>query len=191
MSDTRTRMIDATSQLLRRQGVGATGVQQVIDVSGAPRGSLYHHFPGGKHEMVAEAVRRSGELGAQRIEALGATATSRREVVDHFIEEFEESLKLSAYADGCPIATVALETAGAPGATTDAVAAAFTAWIGAFSALLERDGLDRQAADDLATDVLTHVEGAILLSKALKSTRPLELARHTVDTLLTLNGVAT
>ena len=101
------------------------------------------------------------------------------------------SLKLSDFADGCPIATVALEVAGTPGATTDAVAAAFAAWIGAFSALLERDGLGREAADELATDVLTHVEGAILLSKALRSTRPLELARRTVDTLLTLSGVGT
>jgi TetR/AcrR family transcriptional repressor of lmrAB and yxaGH operons len=184
-------MIDATSQLLRRQGVGATGVQQVIDVSGAPRGSLYHHFPGGKHEMVAEAVQRSGQLGAERIEALGATATGQREVVDRFIEEFEVSLKLSDFADGCPIATVALEVAGTPGAMSDAVARAFAAWIGAFSTLLERDGLDRQTADDLATDVLTHVEGAILLSKALRSTRPLELARRTVHTLLTTNGVGT
>ena len=163
----------------------------MIDVSGAPRGSLYHHFPGGKNQLVAEAVRRSAELGAERIEMLGATAQGPREVVDRFIEEFEESLTLSDFADGCPIATVALETAGTPGATTDAVAAAFDSWIRAFSALLEADGLGHRIAIDLATDVLTHVEGAILLSKGLRSIRPLELARRTIDRLFDLNGVGT
>ena len=177
-------MIDTTCQLLRRQGVAATGLQEVIDTSGAPRGSVYHHFPGGKAELVGAAVRRSGELGAERIVELASNASGIQEVIGWFIDEFEAALTSSQFVDGCPIATVALETAATPGPTTDAVAAAFTAWIDALATLLEASGLGRERATDIATDVLAHVEGAIVVAKALRTTRPLELSRDSIDVVL-------
>lgn len=190
MSATRDRMIDTTCQLLRRQGVEGTGVQQVIDRSGAPRGSMYHHFPGGKAELVSAAVRRSGELGAARIMELASKASGVQEVIGWFIDEFEAALTSTGFSDGCPIATVALETASTPGPITDAVAAAFTAWIDAFATVLENSGLDRDGATDVATDVLAHVEGAIVLAKALRSTRPLELSRDSILVVLATHGFA-
>lgn len=183
-------MIDTTCQLLRRQGVDGTGVQQVIDTSGAPRGSIYYHFPGGKAELVSAAVQRSGELGAERITELASNASGVQEVIGWFIDEFEAALTSTEFSDGCPIATVALETAATPGPTTDAVAAAFTAWIDAFATLLENSGLDHEGATDVATDVLAHVEGAIVLAKALRSTRPLELSRNSINVVLATHGFA-
>lgn len=189
MSTTRDRMIDTTCQLLRRQGVDGTGVQQVIDTSGAPRGSIYYHFPGGKAELVSAAVQRSGELGAERITELASNASGVQEVIGWFIDEFEAALTSTEFSDGCPIATVALETAATPGPTTDAVAAAFTAWIDAFATLLEWARSQRRDKRHEA-DVLAHVEGAIVLAKALRSTRPLELSRNSINVVLATHGFA-
>ena len=191
MADTRERMIETTRQLLRRQGVSATGMQQVIDESGAPRGSLYHHFPDGKTQLVTEAVRRSGELGAEHIGVLAISAIGARNAVDRFIADFEASLTSSEFAHGCPLATVALEAAATPGAVSDAVASSFGRWIDAFTALLEADGFGQDRAKDTAIDVLAHVEGAVLLSKALRSTRPLDLARRSIDAVLAARCAAT
>ncbi len=191
MVETRERMIETTRQLLRRQGASATGLQQVIDESGAPRGSLYHHFPGGKAQLVAEAVGRSGQLGADHIRDLASAADGPMDAVERFIDDFIAALTSSNFADGCPIATVALETAAAPGPVSDAAASSFTAWIDAFASLLEGSGLDPDVANEVATDVLAHVEGAVLLSKGLRSTKPLELARRSIGAVLTTDNDVT
>lgn len=189
MVETRERMLETTRQLLRRQGVSATGVQQVIDESGAPRGSLYHHFPDGKTQLIIEAVRRSGQLGADHIGGLASTTDGPLDAVERFIDDFVASLNSSEFADGCPLATVALESAAAHGALSEEVASSFTAWVDAFASLVEGSGLDPAGAKDVATDVLAHVEGAVLLSKALRSTKPLELARRSIGVVLATSGV--
>ena len=128
-------------------------------------------------QLVTEAVRRSGQLGADHIGQL-AIIRCPLDAVDRFIDDFVASLTSSEFADGCPIATVALEAAATPDSLSEAVSSSFTVWIDAFASLLEVGGLDPAGAHDVAIDVLAHVEGAVLLSKALRSTNPLELARR-------------
>src|SRR5687768_228214 len=109
MGNTRERFIDAASALLWRQGYGATGVKQLVDAAGAPFGSLYHHFPGGKEELAAAAIRRSGDHYAAIVaDALGPAGDVVAAVANAFAEA-GETLRRTGFADACPVATVALE----------------------------------------------------------------------------------
>jgi AcrR family transcriptional regulator len=62
MPDTRTRILDTGAELFRRQGYAATGIKQIVTAAQAPFGSIYHHFPGGKEQLGAEAIRVSGSM---------------------------------------------------------------------------------------------------------------------------------
>src|ERR1700759_5271302 len=107
----RRAFLSATGVLLRRQGYAATGLSEIVDRSGAPRGSLYFHFPGGKEELAVAAIERSGEALRRGTAATMAAPGGTAEGVAMLIDALAEGLEGSGYADGCPIATVALETA--------------------------------------------------------------------------------
>src|SRR5215472_3687761 len=110
-TDTRQRMIDTAGRLFQRQGYHATGLNQVLTESGAPKGSLYFHFPAGKDQLAAESVARSGgELG-ERMAAVAAEAPDGPTAIVALGELFAESLVQSDFREGCPVATVALEAA--------------------------------------------------------------------------------
>ena len=108
--DTRDRILDATVRLLRRQGYTATGIKQIVAEADAPLGSMYHYFPGGKEQIGAEALVRAGERTRRTI-AQAADAPDLPAVINNFFVYNAERLRDSDYAQGCPIATVALETA--------------------------------------------------------------------------------
>ena len=110
MTDTRQRMIRATARLMRRQGYAATGWRQVVADSATPWGSQFHHFPGGKEQLAAEAVALAGRRYEQLLRAaLGGRHPA--EAVASWVELAAAELEASGWADGCPVATVALETA--------------------------------------------------------------------------------
>ena len=108
--ETRDRILDATIRLLRRQGYTATGIKQIVAEGDAPLGSVYHYFPGGKEQIGAEALARSGER-IRRTIATAADAPDLPAAINNYFVVNAERLHDSDYQRGCPIATVALETA--------------------------------------------------------------------------------
>src|SRR6478735_1281916 len=121
----RDAFIDATATLLRRQGYAATGLSEIVQRSGAPRGSLYFHFPGGKEELAVAAMCRSGEQLRAAIEATLGARESLDEALALLLDALAAGLVASDYADGCPLATVALEAASSSEPLRAAAAHAF------------------------------------------------------------------
>src|ERR1017187_3426120 len=109
MTTTRERIVDASAELMRRQGYAATGVKQIVTEAKAPFGSLYHHFPGGKEELGAESVRVSGALYELLIPAVFDPAPDLVSAVRAFFAGAAEHLRETDFEDACPIAAVALE----------------------------------------------------------------------------------
>src|SRR5919199_3742178 len=105
MSGTRDRILGSTAELFRRQGYTGTGVKQIVAEAQAPFGSLYHFFPGGKEELGAEAIRRSGEIYGRLIDAVFEPAPDIATAVSDFFAGAAEHLRETGYADACPIAT--------------------------------------------------------------------------------------
>jgi AcrR family transcriptional regulator len=175
-TDTKERILDRSGELFRRQGYMATGIKQILDLAGAPFGSLYHHFPGGKRELGAETIRRSGALyGLLFVEYVGPEVDLLTGVREFFAGA-AQTLRETDFVDACPIATVALEVSSSDEELRRACADVFTAWIEGGTERLAADGISRARARVLAIQLLAALEGAFVLSRALRSTEPVELA---------------
>jgi TetR/AcrR family transcriptional repressor of lmrAB and yxaGH operons len=172
-------MIETTARLLWSQGLRATGMDQIVRESKAPRGSIYFHFPEGKEQLAAEALRAAGAVMTANItEALGhrdaVTAVKR------FVAVYAKEMKASDFHHGCPIATVALEAAATSPAIREVCAAVFGEWEGLLAQRLERDGFERREARRLAVVILSLLEGAMILCRTRRTTAPL---RYVADYL--------
>ncbi|HEX5714038.1 MAG TPA: TetR/AcrR family transcriptional regulator [Solirubrobacterales bacterium] len=175
-SDTKDRILDSSGELFRRQGYMGTGVKQILAAAGAPFGSLYHFFPGGKSELGAETVRRSGLLYGLLLGEFAPPEVELAAGIRAFFAGAAETLVETDYADACPIATVALETASTDEELRQACADVFEAWIAGGTERFALEGLPRPLARKLVIQMVAALEGAFVLSRALRSTEPVELA---------------
>jgi TetR/AcrR family transcriptional regulator, lmrAB and yxaGH operons repressor len=171
--DTRNRMIDAAVGMLQREGVAGTSFTEVLAASGAARGAIYHHFPGGKAQLVAEAAACNGEQVRGFLAAL--PAGSPRAVVDGFLELVRPVVAASADGGGCAVAAV---TVGAD-APLDVAAAAFASWTDQLAERLAASGLAPGEAADLAATLITLLEGAHILCRAAGSIEPFNRVART------------
>jgi AcrR family transcriptional regulator len=174
--DTKERILESSGELFRRQGYMGTGVKQILAEAGAPFGSLYHHFPGGKAELGAETVRRSGFLYGLLLGEFAGPEVELAPGIQAFFAGAAATLVETDYADACPIATVALETSSADEDLRQACADVFSAWIEGGTERFALAGIPRDRARVLVIQMLAALEGAFVLSRALRSTEPVELA---------------
>ena len=173
---TRDRIVDAGADLFLRQGYVGTGMKQIVATSGAPFGSVYHHFPGGKEELGVAAVHRAGAGYAALV---GATLEAHEDVVDAVAAAFAEAavaLRDSGWADACPIATVALEVAGTSEPLRRACAEVFETWVLGLAARFEAAGIAAGRARPLAQVVLMLLEGGFLFGRTARTTEALDAA---------------
>src|SRR5690348_16269508 len=110
-TDTRQRMLDTAADLFHTQGYHATGLTELTTAGGAPMGSLYFHFPGGKEQLAAEAVRLSGERTGALLEAVLKDAPDALAAIDRAVEALAAFLTESDFQRGCPLASLALDAA--------------------------------------------------------------------------------
>jgi AcrR family transcriptional regulator len=175
-TDTKDRFIDVSADLLRRQGYASTGVNQIVREAKAPLGSLYHHFPGGKEELGAAAIRRSGALYELLIPAVFDPAPDLVSAVRVFFEGAAAHLEDSEYEDACPIATVALEVSSTSEPMREACADVFQSWIAAGLPRFTAAGLDEATSRELVIGMIAALEGAFVLARATQSTEALHVA---------------
>jgi TetR/AcrR family transcriptional regulator, lmrAB and yxaGH operons repressor len=179
----RDAFIASTGRLLRRQGYAATGLNEIVRRSGAPRGSLYFHFPGGKEELAAAAMERTGEELRGAIAAVISSRPLASESLSALIDGLGAGLEASGYRDGCPIATVTLEAAGTSETVRLAAERVFNSWLEALGQGLVADGLDAEQAARRALLVLCAIEGALLLARARRDLAPLQAVRDELAAL--------
>jgi AcrR family transcriptional regulator len=171
-SDARDRMIASTTALIRERGVEATALSDVLEHSGAPRGSIYHHFPGGKAQLVEEATRAAaGDFAAGMAVAL--EADDPLFALRAFADGWRAVLRESDFGAGCPIVAVAVEGERNEGARV-AAGEAFAAWQATLAAALECRGVAGDRAASLAALAVAAIEGAVVLARAQRSEAPLE-----------------
>jgi TetR/AcrR family transcriptional repressor of lmrAB and yxaGH operons len=183
---TRAKLTAATAALLQRQGYHATGLAEIVAESGAPRGSLYFYFPGGKEELACAALAASGAEWRARIDAIIDGAPDLAAAVGRVCDELGRELEASGFANGCPLATVALETAASSDAVRRTVADHYDGWIAALAARVEGGGVPADVARRLARFSLATIEGALILAKVARSRAPLVEAGQTLQAMITL-----
>lgn len=172
--DSRTRMIASAAELFREQGYSATGFRDVVEHSGAPRGSIYHHFPGGKDELVAAAIARVSERTLARLTELGGSATS---LTEGFLGLWRALLDRSGLTAGCAVVAVSV---AASDDLLDRAGTVFREWTAHLAALLEEAGVAPARAASFAVLLISATEGAVVMARAQRDLAPFESVAATL-----------
>jgi TetR/AcrR family transcriptional repressor of lmrAB and yxaGH operons len=183
-SQSRRQIIEAAQVLLRRQGYQGTGLAQIVDTSGAPKGSVYFLFPGGKQQIAIEAVAASAAEFNEMIETARHSAHSLPDWIHLMTEHFAASLSATGYTEGCPITTVTLDSVPGSQPLTDACRDAYDLWLSTLAGGLTAYGVPAPEAPSLARFLLINLEGALALCRAYRSNTPLlEVEEHVLALL--------
>ena len=170
---TRESILTATAELMRVKGFGAVGMKDVVAASGAPIGSIYHHFPGGKTQIAREALVAAGAAYGLLIPTLVAPHDDLGEAVESVFAQAATDMTETGFANMCPVATVAAEVADTVEELRDATAAVFTGWLDGGTAYFASRGIPPTAARDLTITVVSALEGAFILARSLRDAEPL------------------
>jgi AcrR family transcriptional regulator len=178
-------MVVSAALLIRERGARATAISDVLEHSGAPRGSAYHYFPGGRTQLLCEAVDFAGEYVA----AVIAGADDGLQLVDTLIDQYRRQLVDTDFRAGCPIVAVSVEAGEQQDAERMApvvarAAAAFDRWNDLIAARLAADGVPRERASELAVLATTALEGAIVLARVRRDLMPLDVVHRQLRELL-------
>jgi TetR/AcrR family transcriptional repressor of lmrAB and yxaGH operons len=195
----------AMAALLRRRGYHGAGLNEVVADSGAPRGSVYHHYPQGKDAIGAAAVRlvgtgvlralgggaqggagpRGGNGGAPR-----AAGRTPREALGVIAAQLSGWMQRSGFDEGCPVVGAALALGPDTPLTRDACAEAFAGWVEALAAVYRDGGIDAARAVPLARLSISALEGAVALCRAQRSLEPMRDVSTEIGALLDAASVA-
>jgi TetR/AcrR family transcriptional repressor of lmrAB and yxaGH operons len=173
----RQALVRAAVALFRKQGYAATGLGGILARSGAPKGSLYHYFPGGKAELGEAAVRQAGATVAATLRELRDRAPNAAEMIRAYVDLLASWMRKSHWRDGCPITTTLLETAGDFPRLAACGREAFADWATVLSEALESEGVDPSRARRLARFAISALEGALVQAKVERDAAPLLEAR--------------
>jgi TetR/AcrR family transcriptional repressor of lmrAB and yxaGH operons len=171
-SDSRERMVRSAASLISSRGVSATSFTEVLSDSAAPRGSIYHHFPDGKDQLAAEAMRWASERVLAHLRA-GPVGTPS-EVLGRFINMWRNVVLASNGASGCVVAGVAVDVNAGESGLIDVVRATFRSWVALLGDQLEAAGISRERAGSIALATLAAMEGALILCRAEGGVGPLD-----------------
>jgi len=179
-------MVRTTKALLQEQGYPGTGLNEIIRRSGAPKGSMYHYFPGGKEALGAAALELAGEEIRAQLVALGDLPPA--EAIVRSAEILGRELAASGFGAGSPVATVALEMSSASDVLREACAKVYDVWHQLLQENLMRAGVPETTARAAAMVTLSTIEGALLLSRVQRSLEPLQRATEVLALLASQLG---
>ena len=166
-------LVRTAMRLFRRQGYASTGLQQIVAESGSPKGSLYHYFPSGKEALGEAAIAMAGAMIRDMLSDLAARHREPKAFLRAYCKVMAGWMQESGFRSGCPIATTLLETAPQSPSIAMTGQRAIDEWIDVIAAVLSNGGLDRREARSRAQLIIAAMEGALILSRVRRSTRPI------------------
>lgn len=182
----RERMVFSAAQLIRARGVSGTGMRDVVAHAEAPRGSLAHYFPGGKEQLVNEAIAWAGDYSARRVrryaEALDEPTPGA--LYAAMASQWRDEFTATGYAHGCPLVAAAADVAATSESLRQAVASAFEGWQRPLATELERMGVPPGRTGPLALLMISALEGAIVLARTSQDVAPLDTVVAELSPLL-------
>jgi TetR/AcrR family transcriptional regulator, lmrAB and yxaGH operons repressor len=177
--DTRKRMIHGAARAIGTRGVGAMSLRDLAKDAGVPLGSTYHHFPGGKAQLAAEAVTSTGRQVAKLVES--AREQGIEGAIAAFTRVWRELLVETDFRTGCPVLAVAT---GDDPELTETARGIFASWQDLMVAALANGGVPADRAPGLARMIVASLEGAVAVSRAERSLEPLDQVSAELITLV-------
>ncbi|MET0474358.1 MAG: TetR/AcrR family transcriptional regulator [Mycobacterium sp.] len=179
---TRTRMLASAAEVLREKGAAGVTIDEVLARSGAPRGSVYHHFPDGRAQLLAEALQFAGDSITAVID--DAATHGCVALVRQFVAFWERTLADSDFAAGCPVVAAAIGSAHDEPALTAIAGDVFGRWREALTRAFVADGFDDAEAGSLAVTCIASLEGAVVLCRSTRSADPLREVSQQIEFLI-------
>ncbi len=170
---TRESILTATAELMRHKGYGAVGMKDIVQASGSPIGSLYHHFRGGKAEIARQALINAGAAYALLIPSVVDGYTDLGAALEGVFTQAAENMAATGFANMCPVASVAAEVADTVEELRTTTAQIFAGWIDGGAAYFSARGLDPGQAREVTLALIGALEGAFMLARTLRNTEPL------------------
>jgi AcrR family transcriptional regulator len=170
---TKESILTAAAELMRHRGYGAVGMKDIAAASGAPIGSLYHHFRGGKLQIAREALINAGAAYGVLIPSLVEEYTDLGEAIEGVFAQAAEDMASTGFANMCPVASVAAEVADTVEELRDTTAMVFESWIDGGTAYFVARGLDEPMARDVTLALISALEGTFVLARTLRTKDPL------------------
>jgi AcrR family transcriptional regulator len=180
--ETRQRMLGAALEVMRERGAAGVTVDEVLARSGAPRGSVYHHFPGGRAQLIDETLTYAGESFAGMLERAAGNGSDA--VLTRLVAFWDRVLEDSDFRAGCPIVPTAGEAGPENADRARKAALILDGWRRTLAATFESEGWPTADADALATTVLSSISGAVAMCRAMRATDPLFQVAEQVRALM-------
>ena len=177
-------IIDASVTLFRRQGYPGTGLNEIVEASGAPKGSLYYYFPDGKASIAVAAIDEASERVAQTLNELSKTCKTTGELLIAHAALLSKWMRASGFRDGCPVTTILLEMAPGHRQVTEAGRRAYVSRLTILAEKLVADGYTNQQAERLASLCTSALQGALVEARVARTGRPLEIAAEELNRML-------
>lgn len=175
-------LIKTASKLFQEQGFSATGLNQIVKESNTAKGSLYFYFPNGKNELAVAAIADASESTENFMAEILKSNEPLLTRMHNLVDAFGTALETSEFHQGCPICTITLEAASTNEPIRIASQEAYMSW----THLLELHLCANNIADakDVASSLISLIEGGLILARASKDTAVLESIKKTVTLLL-------
>jgi AcrR family transcriptional regulator len=171
----RERMVYSAVQLVRARGATGTGVRDVVENADAPRGSFQHYFPGGKDQLVGEAVGWAADFAVARVRSYRDTARKPTPsgLFTHMARQWKDEFTKRGFDRGCPLMAAAADLVGVGSSVTDRLRDGIAAWEAATAEELIAMDVPPRRAKRLATLMISSLEGAIMSARLHADTAPL------------------
>jgi AcrR family transcriptional regulator len=179
---TRRQMLLSAAEVMRERGAAGVTIDEVLTRSGAPRGSVYYHFPEGRNQLLTEALRFAGDAITALID--DAVGEGGIPLVRKFVGFWERTLAGSDFTAGCPVVAAAIGSADDDPALTLVAGEIFDRWRGALTRAFMADGFDEADAGSLAVTCIASLEGAVVLCRSTRSGDPLHDVAEQIEFLI-------
>jgi AcrR family transcriptional regulator len=180
----RDRIVRSAATLVRERGVHGVGLRQIVAHAHGPRGSLQRYFPGGKTQLITEALELVGAEVLDETESGLVDATTLADAIDAIFAPWRQVLIESNFTMGCPIAATVVDASG-EARLRERASTLLDQWRDSVHAALVKFGARKSTAQDDASVLLAALEGALILSRANQSTQPLDTVQRFFTTSLT------
>jgi len=179
---TRTNMLISAAEVLRERGAAGVTIDEVLARSGAPRGSVYYHFPEGRNQILTEALQYASDLVSDVID--DAATKGGMYLIRRFVSFWEDLLVESTFTAGCPVVAAAIGSADDEPQLTTVAGSIFRRWRDALTRAFVSDGFDEPCAASLAITCIASLEGAVVLSRSTRSVDPLNEVAEQLEFLI-------
>ncbi len=184
MSNARENILQTASELMEKQGYHGTGLNEIIQKSGAPKGSLYYYFPDGKEQLASEAILRAGQIVSERFREQTAGEPDPAKAIHDFLYMIAKRMEETKFYTGSTMTMIAMETVTESKRINKACQNGYTMLIGAFKDKLLSGGMEDSKASEMAEMIIAAVEGGIILSRTYQDANHLrKIADHILGML--------